>query len=94
MNHMPGGQPITLGDFGAAGFAAMERAASVEEPGPGGPVDRAIHATAAEQGCIRRVDDGVNAQGGDVGDDDFQPRRPKLARSQARKTALRRRQQR
>ena len=41
---------------------------------------RAIHAPAAEQRTIRRVDDGVNAQRGDVGNDDFQPDRAELAR--------------
>ena len=42
-------------------------------------MDGAIHAATAEQGLIRGVDDGVNAQGGDVGNNDFQPRRADLA---------------
>ena len=87
MNHMPGGQLVTQGDFGPAGFAAMERAAFGEKPGPGGTMDRAIDATPAEQGGVRGVDDGVNAQSRDVGDDDFQPRRTQLARKQAQAEA-------
>jgi hypothetical protein len=43
-------------------------------------VDRAIHATAAEQRRVGGIDDGVNAKRGDVGDNDFQPRLAKLAR--------------
>jgi hypothetical protein len=36
-------------------------------------MNSAIHAAAAEQRRIGRVDDGVNAQRGDVGNEDFQP---------------------
>jgi len=46
-------------------------------------MDRTVDATAAEQGRVGRVDDGVSAQRRDVGDDHFQPRRTQLARSQA-----------
>jgi hypothetical protein len=42
-------------------------------------MDRAVDAAATEQRRIRGVDDGVNAQRRDVGDDDFQPRRADLA---------------
>jgi hypothetical protein len=61
MNHMPRRQPISQGDFGAAGLAAMERAAFGEKLGAGGAMDRAVDATAAKQGRVRSVDDGVNA---------------------------------
>ena len=87
MNHMPRRQPITLGDFGVAGLAAMERAAFGQQLGPGRAMDRAIDAAAAEQRGIRGVDDGVNAKRRDVGDDDFQPRRADLARGQAQAEA-------
>ena len=79
MNHVPGGQPIAQGHFGAARLAATEQATFVEERGPGGPMDRTIDATAAKQGRIRGVDDGVNTQHRNVGRDDFQPRRTQLA---------------
>ncbi len=82
MNHMPGRQPISAGDFGAAGLAAMERAAFRKKLRSGRAMDRAVHATTAEQRGVGGVDDGVDAQARDVGDDDFQPRRADLARGQ------------
>jgi len=50
-------------------------------------MDRAVDAATTEQRSISSVDDGVNAQGRDVGDDDFQPRRAELARRQAQAEA-------
>jgi len=61
MNHMPRRQPISLGDLGVAGLAAMERAALGQKLRPGRAMDRAIDATTSEQGRVRGVDDGVNA---------------------------------
>jgi hypothetical protein len=60
----------------------MERAAFGYQFRPRAAMDRTIDTTAAEQGVIRGVDDGVNAQARDVGDDDFQPRRADLALGQ------------
>ena len=53
-------------------------------------MDGAIDTAAAEQGIVRGVDDGVNAQRRDVGDDDFELRRADPARSptQAEAAAL------
>ena len=73
MDHMPRRQSITFGDFGAAGRAAMEGAAFGEKLRPGRAMDRAIDAASTQQRRIGSVDDGVNAQGGDVGDDDLEP---------------------
>ena len=50
-------------------------------------MDRTIDAATAQQRRIRGVDDGVNAQGRDVGDDDFQPRRADLARGETQAEA-------
>ena len=50
-------------------------------------MDRTIDAAAAEQRGIRGVDDGVNAERRDVGDNDFQPRRADLARGEAQAEA-------
>ena len=50
-------------------------------------MDRAIDAAPAKQRRIRRVDDGVNAQAGDVGNNDFQPRLADLARGPAQADA-------
>ncbi len=79
MNHMLRGEPITSGDLDVAGRAAIQRAAFGEEFGARSAMDRAVNAAATEQRCIRSVDDGVNAQRRDIGDDDFQPRRADLA---------------
>ncbi len=65
----------------------MERAAFGKQFGTGAAMDRTIDAAATEQRRIRGVDDGVNAQGGDVGNDDFQPRLADLARAQAQAEA-------
>src|SRR5882762_8059822 len=86
MNHMPRRQPITVGDFGVAGLAAMEGAAFGEKFGPGRAMDGAIDA-AAQQRRVRSVHDRVNAQRRDVGDDNFQPRCADLARRQAQAEA-------
>jgi hypothetical protein len=87
MNHMPRQQTVTPGDFGAAGLAAMERAAFGQQLRPGRAMDRTIDAATAEQRRVRSVDDGVNAQGRDVGDDDFQLRRTDLARGETQAEA-------
>jgi hypothetical protein len=50
-------------------------------------VDRAVHATAAQQRCVGRVDNGVNAQCRNVGDDNFEPRRAELSRREAQAEA-------
>jgi len=57
-----------------------EIGAFVTGVGTGGTMDRAIHTAAAQQGHIRGVDNGVNAQGRNVGDDDFEPHTADLAR--------------
>ena len=87
MDHMLRRQSIRFGDFGIAGRAAVERAALGEQFGSGAAMYRAIDAATAEQGLIRGVDDGVNAQGGDVGNNDFQPRPADLARGLAQADA-------
>ena len=87
VDHMLGLEPVAPGDFGVAGRAAIQRAALGKQFRPGRPMDRAIDAAPAEQRRIRGVDDGVNAQGGDVGNDDFQPRLADLARGRAQAEA-------
>ena len=53
-------------------------------------MNRAIDAATAQERGIGSVDDGVNAEGGDVGNDDFQPALADLARrkTQAEAAAL------
>src|SRR5579883_1777322 len=74
MNHVPGWQAITFGDPGIAGLAAAQPAAFFFQLRTGRAVYRSIDPTAAEQGGVGRVDDGVHAQGGNVGNNDFEPR--------------------
>jgi hypothetical protein len=87
MNDMARGKTVALGDLGVAGVAAVESAALGEQLGARRAMDRAIDATAAEQRTIRGVDDGVNAQGSDVGDDNLASRRADLAAGQAQAEA-------
>jgi len=61
MNHMPCRKPVTPGDFGVSGRTAVQSAAFGEKLGPGRAMDGAIDATAAEQGRVGGVDNGVNA---------------------------------
>jgi len=68
---MPCRQPIRRSDLGAAGLAAMERTAFRKKFGPGRAMDRPIDAATAQQRGIRGVDDSVNAQARDVGDDNL-----------------------
>jgi hypothetical protein len=87
MDHMPRWKEISLGDLGVAGLATVELTALSQQLGPGRIMDRAIDAASAEQGRVRRVDDGVNAQRGDVGNNDFQPRLADQAREAAQAEA-------
>jgi hypothetical protein len=48
MNHMPGRQPVSLGDFGIAGCAAVQRTAFGQQFGAGAAMDGAIDAAPAE----------------------------------------------
>src|SRR5262249_3173317 len=73
-------QPITAGHLGGAALTAAERSALGEKFGPGGAMDSAVHATAAEQGTVGSVDDGIDIQRGDVGNTDFEPGRSDLGR--------------
>jgi len=79
VDHMAGRQPVAFGDLGLAGLTAMEHAAFQDEIRARGTVDRAVDATAAKQRRVCGVDDRVNAELGDVGDDDLEPGRADLS---------------
>jgi hypothetical protein len=49
VDHVRGGQLAGAGDLRVAGVATAERPALLEQLRPGGPVDRAVDAAAAEQ---------------------------------------------
>ena len=74
VNHIPGRQPVSLGDFGFAGNAAIKRAAFGKQFRTGATMDGAVDTAPAEQRGIRGIDNGVNAQTGDIGNNNFQPR--------------------
>ena len=59
-------QPPRRGRLRVAGGAAAEQAALREDRGPARPVDRAVHAAAAEQRLVGRVHDRVDHLLGDV----------------------------
>ena len=87
MNHMPGRQPVALGDLGVAGGATIEPAAFGKQLWPGAAMDGAIDPSSAEQRRIGGVDDGVDAQGRNIGDDDLKPRLADQARGAAQAEA-------
>ncbi len=87
MDHMPSRQTIALGDLGAAGLAAIQHAAFDGELRTRRAMDRAVNTASAKQRRIGGVDDGVNAQRRDVGDDDFKSRRPEIEGGQAQAEA-------
>jgi hypothetical protein len=49
MNHMPCRKPVTSGDFGAAGLAAVQRAAFGQQFRARSAMDGAVNTAAAEQ---------------------------------------------
>ena len=87
MDHMLRRQAVSARDPGVTGRTAVERAAFGDQFGAGPAMNSAIDAAPAEQGRIRGVDDGVNAQCRDVGNDDFQPRLADPARGLAQAEA-------
>jgi hypothetical protein len=87
VDDVPGLEAIALGDLGVAGGAAAERAAFGKQFFAGRTMDGAINSATAEQRRISGVDDGVNAQCRDVGNDNFQPRLADQARGAAQAQA-------
>lgn len=79
VNDVAGGQPIAVGDLGVAGGAAAELAAFGQQFRPGGAMNRTINAATAQQRGVRRIDDGIDLEGRDVGDDDVITRRADLS---------------
>src|SRR5262249_46684257 len=66
-------EPVAARQLRIAGLAAAERAALREQLLAGRAVDRAVDPTAAQQAGVRRVDDRVDVEGGDVGFHDRDP---------------------
>ncbi len=67
-------EPVAARDLGRAGLAAAERLAFLEQFRPGGAMDGAVDAAAAQQRAVGGVDDGADLERGDVGDHNIEPR--------------------
>ena len=74
MDGVAGGQIMARGDACLAGRTASQRAAFGQQARPGGTVDGAVHAAAAQEAFIGHIDDGVNFQKSDITLMDFQSR--------------------
>src|SRR5262245_31508085 len=68
VDHVARLEPVAAGDLRGAGVAAAERAALGQKLWPGGAMDGAVDAAAAEEGAVRGIDDGRDVERGDVGD--------------------------
>ena len=69
VNDMRCGKAVAAGDFRVSGVAPAEAHALGEQIGPGGAMYRAVHTAASEQRVVGRVDDRVDLEGRDVGED-------------------------
>jgi len=75
MDHISGGQVAGCGNDGlsnrAAALAVPDPAAFFQDRGATGGMYRSVHATAAQQGGIGRIDDGVYLYFGDIAFEDM-----------------------
>jgi hypothetical protein len=65
----------------------MQHTAFENEFGSGGSMNGAVHTTTAQERSVRRVDDRVNAQCRNIGDDNLEPRLAELSRREAQAEA-------
>ena len=72
VNHIARGQIEAWRDANVAGRASADHATGLRQSGACGAVNCAVDAAAARQSRIRGVNDRIDSQGGDVGDNDFQ----------------------
>ena len=82
VNDMTGREPVSLGDLGIASLAAMKLPAFHYEVRTCRSMDRAVDATAAKQRRVGGVDNSIDTQGRDIGDEDFEPHAADLACAQ------------
>ena len=66
MDHVLRRQIIAAGDLGISRLTATESTAFLQETGSRSPVDCTVHTTAPQQRIVRRVDDGIDRQRGDI----------------------------
>lgn len=62
-------QIVTFGQFGITGFTTSQQSTFVNQFRTSGAMNRAIHASPAEQTGIRGIDDGIHFKSRDVVDD-------------------------
>lgn len=74
VNDVAGGQTKTRSDLRVARHAAVERATRLKQSRPGGAMNCAVNTAAAQQRGVGGVDDRVEAQTRDIGDDYLKPR--------------------
>src|SRR5690349_1327730 len=67
MNDMPRRQPIPPSNLRLPHLAAAQKPALRYQFRPRGAVDGTVDSSAAQEGGVRGVDDGVYGEGGDVG---------------------------
>lgn len=67
-------QAVSPGDLGVTSVATAQRAALRKQFRPGGAVNRAVDASAAEERAVGGVDDGIDLERRDVGDRDVELR--------------------
>jgi hypothetical protein len=72
MDHVSRGQVEAGRDARLSGRAAVQPAAGLEQPRPGGTMNRTIDTAAAEQAAVGGVDDPIDIQARDVGSDSGQ----------------------
>ena len=59
-------QAVALRDLSLSRFAAAQGAALNQQLRPGGTMDGAVHASAAQQAFIGSIDDGIHLHGGNI----------------------------
>jgi hypothetical protein len=73
MDHEAGRKPIASGQSRFSGGTAADGAALGQQFGAGRPVDGPVHAAAAQQGGVGRIDDGIDFQSGNIALPNFDP---------------------
>jgi hypothetical protein len=71
VNDKSRGQPIAASNFRFTGSTAAQGPAFCEQFRSRGAMDCAINSSAAEEGCIRRIYDGIHIEPRDVAANDF-----------------------
>lgn len=75
MDDMARRQTVAAGDLGVAGGATAKPAALHQQFRPRRAVNRTVDTAATQQRTVRRIDDGIDAQCRNIGDDDLEGRR-------------------